>query len=88
MIDRLEKAVAQATAQMADLMKQAASLSPTAQNELAARVEALTNELRWEQLLDYPTRAFAVDALADQALADFGADRTRALDDALRQEPH
>ena len=83
MTDRLEKAAAQATTQIADLLKHAATLSPADQNDLAAHLEVLANDLRWEQLLDDPARAAAVDALADQALADFAAGNTRSLDDVL-----
>jgi mannose/cellobiose epimerase-like protein (N-acyl-D-glucosamine 2-epimerase family) len=88
MTERLQQAVAQATARVAQLAEQAERLPPDEQDELAARIEVLANELRWEELLNDPSRAAAIDALAEEALADLAAGRTRPLsevfgDDAL-----
>lgn len=52
--------------------------------EMAARLEALVNDLRWEQLLDDPMRAAAIDALAEQALVDLATGDTRPLGEILK----
>ena len=87
MIERLLKAIDQTTAQVATLAKAAEQLSTEEQNELAARIEALANELRWEHPLNDTSRADALDALADQALAELASGGTRSLDDVLADKP-
>lgn len=82
MIDRLRRAVDDVT----HLAEEAEQLPLDEQEALAARIEALANELRWQQLLDDPARAKSVDALADEALADYAAGRTRPLSDILEDD--
>jgi hypothetical protein len=83
MTERLQQAVARAEANVAQLAKQAEHLTPEQQDELAGRIEALANELRWEELLNDPSRAAAVEALAEEALADLAAGRTRPLSEVF-----
>lgn len=82
MTDRLRRAVDDVT----HLAEEAEQLPPDEQDLLAARIEALANDLRWQQLLDDPARAEAVDALAGEALADYAAGRSRPLGDVLQDD--
>lgn len=74
MTERLKRAVATVTS----VAHQAERLTPEAQDTLAAHIEALASELRWDTLLDDPARSDAIDRLADEALADFHAGRTQS----------
>lgn len=74
MVDRLRHAV--------DLVVQEAErLSEEEQATLAAQLEAIANDLRWEELFDDPERGAALDSLADEALAEFQSGKTRPLND-------
>jgi nucleoid-associated protein YejK len=76
---------------MIDLLKeafaQAEQLSEEEQQALAEMIfEQIANEKRWEELLDDPTRTSAVDALADEALAEFKAGKSYSLGEVFGDE--
>jgi hypothetical protein len=66
---------------MIDLLKEAFALAEQLPEEdqraLAEMIlEQIANEKRWDALLDDPKRASAVDALAEEALAEFKAGKS------------
>jgi hypothetical protein len=66
MVERLRRAV--------DLVTQEAErLTDAEQDALAAQLEALANDLRWEEVLGDPAYTAGVDVLADEALAEYFA---------------
>jgi hypothetical protein len=76
---------------MIELLKeafaQAEQLSEEEQQALAEMIlEQIANEKRWDALLDDPTRASAVDALADEALAEFKAGKSYPLSEVFGDE--
>ena len=78
MVDRLRHAV--------DLVTEKAQfLSEEEQEALAARLESIANDLRWDELLADPANTEALDILADEALAEYQAGKTHTLDNILRQ---
>ena len=78
MVDRLRNAV--------DLVTEKAQfLSEEEQEALAARLESIANDLRWDELLADPANTEALDILADEALAEYQAGKTHTLDNILRQ---
>ena len=76
---------------MIDLLKeafaQAEQLPEEEQRTLAEMIlEQIANEKRWDALLDDPKRASAVDALADEALAEFKAGKSYPLSEVFGDE--
>ena len=76
---------------MIDLLKEAfnqAELLPEEEQRALAQMilERIANEKRWEELLDDPTRATAVDALAEEALAEFKAGKSYPLSEVFGDE--
>jgi hypothetical protein len=82
MTERLRRAVDRITA----VVPEAEQLLPEGQDALAERLEVIMNELRWAQLLVDPKRATAVDALTEDALADFASGKMRSLGDVFSDE--
>lgn len=85
MTERLRQAVALAVASVTHAGEQAERLEVDQQEEVAAHIEALANELRWQELLNDPDRVAAVDHLADEALAAFESGQTRPLAEVLAE---
>ncbi|WIG59710.1 MAG: hypothetical protein OJF49_002457 [Ktedonobacterales bacterium] len=75
MTERLRRAMESVN----DVVERAEQLNPEEQDALAARIEAMANELRWDELLNDPHRTASLDALAGEALADFEAGKTQPL---------
>ena len=73
----------QALAHITSVVEQAERLSPAEQDLLAARIETIFHDIVWEDLLNDSNRAAAVDALADEALADLAAGNTHARGDVF-----
>lgn len=73
---------------MIDLLKeafaQAEQLPESEQRTLAEMIlERIATDKRWEELLDDPKRAAAVDALAEEALAEFKAGKSYPLSEVF-----
>lgn len=73
---------------MIDLLKeafaQAEQLPEAEQRTLAEMIlERIANDKRWEELFDDPKRAAAVDALAEEALAEFKAGKSYPLSEVF-----
>ncbi|HST90476.1 MAG TPA: hypothetical protein VLJ14_19030 [Ktedonobacterales bacterium] len=74
MTERLRQAISR----IEDAAQHAEQLPAEEQDALAAQIEEMLNDLRWEQLLADPARSEAIDALAE-----FRAARTRPLSDVF-----
>lgn len=79
MIDRLRQAISR----VEDAAQHAEQLPVEEQDALAARIEGMLSDLRWEQLLADPARSQSVDTLAEEAFAEFRAGKTRPLSDVF-----
>ncbi len=76
MVDRLRRIV--------DLLAQEAERLPEEdQNSLAVQLEAITDSLRWDELLSDPAYSSAIDSLADEALEQWKVGKTRPLDEVM-----
>ncbi len=76
---------------MIELLKEAFAMAEQlpeeAQRALAEMIlERIANDKRWDELLDDPEHAAAVDALAEEALAEFKAGKSYPLSDVFGDE--
>jgi hypothetical protein len=76
---------------MIELLKeaftQAEQLPEAAQRALAEMIlERIANDKRWDELLNDPERAAAVDALAEEALAEFKVGKFYPLSEVFEDD--